>query len=1556
MNLKKSQDNVIDLMLRFVQRVKAETAMYRRDINLISENVLIPLLSEIYEHKELKNLNSSDKSNFPAIDLGDEKTRTAYQITSRFRSEKIKDTIKKFVDHKLYEKYHRVVIYILTEKPQTYHGRGLDDIIQNKFSFDKERDILDYRDLLEQISGFSLDKLRRVEEILEQQFGDESKSNHESTNPLDWLAQVNDLWIEKSTTFKINREKLLNELLNFATGGHGVIIGGPGVGKSYLLNELHHSLDSADRPHLLLPIDKLGDDIPDLLRQVLSDEGVLIKKLKSVPTSCQKSILLFDAFDSARDEQVRNRCLNLIRRAIRDLSESWNVVVTVRTYDAMKSHELLDVFGNLDNTKYQNREVLCRNFEIPPLEPVEIQQAYDQIDPLEDIYNRGSKEFKCLLAIPFNLWLLKKIIVSSPTPPDFSQIYSEVQLLGLFWQRRIKNTSNDLDRQSVLEHVARCMVEGCSLSVRREDVYEQANLVEPARLTAWNNLLSDEILANVSSTGQRVAFSHNILFDYAISVLLIEEDSQQLEGFILEDESRPLFLRPSLTYFFTRLWYDTPDAFWKAFWHVFPSNQSVHLRLVARLIPTSVIANEAREIGQLTPLLGRLERREEIAIEAMMWLLQSIRALEIKRDLPWIVFFDKASEYLSDSFAWDLAILTSEILDRATKAQNTVMINACGQVGRRLLKWIWEKRKTGEDDWYHRLADSWVVPLVARTYYTDPEESRTLLEKVLKLTQEDNLPINLLMRLTEHVDKIWEEDHEFVVSTYVTVFAHQEISDKITDPMGGSILRMTSTRRQDYSVCYYQLAQHFPNFLRAEPIAATRAITRSLNFYITRTQILNYRHEAVELEDMIEQFEFRGKTASLLPDYSCSWDEREILDEPIKMADALFKYISELVESEESLKLLDSLLDVFRDEVWVAFFWKRLLHTGVLFPEIFAERLFELCIAKPILMSSDALYELGEFLRVAAPVFAPEQCRLMEKTIVGLLEEVGKNKAFLEHITNQLLAQIPPNLLLTPESKKIRAHMERENSVPENRPLVSVGPVTWGRYTDEEWLKDQGVDVTTTENQGLHRLFEPLDEFRSTWMNESPTEEATESMLPLLQGAYAIIKRDTEADKEVIDCLWYKLTACAAILARIAGDAGSQLFDFCREILLDGAKHELPKPDPEQDAQFDSSAYSPFPRHEAASGLLRLTARQSDLDLKILDAIETLADDPVPSVRMVTVMELLAVYVHMPEKFWKIVEDRATHETNYVVQESLCVILNRIVGVGKVEENKTIHVMGKMLKQLLAQTKKVSPPDRLIELLMWFTISRENSWASKTIDNILLNDPIQYAHSLKGAVFWVMTQYITPKYLDTNEERQAAGRAIYWLEKVLTTAADEIRRLCAVSKDGRSEETTEKLHEVYKVIDEVVMRLYYAAAHQKSGTQEPVEEIPHSLRREFYDQVKPLMEKVIEFASDEEHGVMFAKTAHYFMRLLTAFQSYNLKEILSFAAGVAQSSERFGYNLDSLSVEDVVKFVETVLADHRSEVREGQALKDLLNLLDVFAKAGWSDALKLVWRLDEVFR
>jgi len=134
MKLNLMQERIQELFAIFVAEMKASKAMNRGDINHVSEVILLPLLSRCYGYANLENLNSAEYFNYPGVDLGDSSARVAIQVTSTTTSTKVKETLAQFVDKELYKQYDRLIVYILTEKPGRFTGKGYDKIIPNQQS------------------------------------------------------------------------------------------------------------------------------------------------------------------------------------------------------------------------------------------------------------------------------------------------------------------------------------------------------------------------------------------------------------------------------------------------------------------------------------------------------------------------------------------------------------------------------------------------------------------------------------------------------------------------------------------------------------------------------------------------------------------------------------------------------------------------------------------------------------------------------------------------------------------------------------------------------------------------------------------------------------------------------------------------------------------------------------------------------------------------------------------------------------------------------------------------------------------------------------------------------------------------------------------------------------------------------------------------------------------------------------------------------------------------------------------------------------------------------
>ena len=92
------------------------------------------------------------------------------------------------------------------------------------------------------------------------------------------------------------------------------------------------------------------------------------------------------------------------------------------------------------------------------------------------------------------------------------------------------------------------------------------------------------------------------------------------------------------------------------------------------------------------------------------------------------------------------------------------------------------------------------------------------------------------------------------------------------------------------------------------------------------------------------------------------------------------------------------------------------------------------------------------------------------------------------------------------------------------------------------------------------------------------------------------------------------------------------------------------------------------------------------------------------------------------------------------------------------------------------------------------------------------------------------------------------------------------------------------------------------------------------------------------------------------MQLLNGVLSIDPEGVIEMAWEVVVSSRPHGFNLDSLAIEEVVKITESILADYRLQARAEATLGQIFEILEIFSETGWPQALRLVWRLDEVYR
>ena len=1323
----------------------------------------------------------------------------------------------------------------------------------------------------------------------------------------------------------IPRRDLAVQFEGFEHQGGGVLIGAPGIGKTHLLAHQFRAAIAQSRPAYLLALDKHSATSDSDLRTELQIDCDLVELLDADQraTATRPGLLLIDSYDALRSEEAQKYVRTLIRRAQNVLQPRWRIVVAVRTFDATRSETLLQLFPSDHATPeaaFQMPGVNCRHFLVPLLSENETAQAVATVPDLARIYEQGSRAFRLLLRSPFNLWLTEKLLSAPIAPPALSTVSSEVQLLSLFWRQRVATGRMSLRRRSVLTRIARAMVEVRRLSLRQDSLYRRQDD------DVWQDLLSSEVLTELGSAGQRVAFAHNILFDFAVGLLLIEDEPAQVADFLAGDFGRPIFLRPSINYYFTRLWFEARDAFWAVAWFLLASDQ-VQLRLFGRLIPMTVVVREARSVGDLAPVLRSVELDERAGPDAVLRLLQARRALKAGDDEMWLAAFERLAAKLHPRFAWDITVQTFEAA--AADVPREALASA-GRIGRTVLTSVWALRR--DEAWADALAASWATRLVARSHCTDPERSRTLLRTILEAIDDRALSVEYVRHIARNVDAIWGCDPSFVAEIYERVFAHRETNNETT-PMGTPVVPMTSNRRQDFRMCVYQLGTHYTDFLAANEEHAIRGGIAAVDRFVEHEHVDSYIDHQRSLDELVEEFTFGVRRARYMADGSEYWRGGSHQDEELKIADDIFGYMERSAQDGDE-RAIDLALGLLVEGARMAFWWAGLLVLGTRHGELFAQRLYPLCVAGPVLLGNPTLKQVVDFIGAAYPFWSVDQRRGVERAVVELARRDGGGRGGSAW-SERILGVAPVDLVVTEEARAIRAQMAVAGRQPTNEPLVRMS-ISSGAFEETDWLREQGADLEEPANQRLREASVPLVAFEQSWRNGSPTSSAVGEILLVVRECTRLLG-DDDVDEAVAEMVRTRIATTAMVAARVV-TPGDGSFEPVRGILLEAARESPAGGEEPSGEHADFPHWSPRPETEAAQGLPWIAFRQPDEE--VLAIVEALARNWDAIIRYLVVRELFRISSVAPGVFWRLIDERIANDRSSVVRLAVCESLARIAGA----EHGRVADAARRLWSVLSDdgARRTEFRDILLDIVIWLRFERRDVWAGDALGE-LARSPMSRPSVVRAVVFRLWHRAIPTRFV--------RDRGV--VEDVLDVIADAVHHTCRVLGErdrARDEEDREELRDLYAVIDDSVAHVYFCFSRQHSRDPDATEEA----RRQFFFRVEPILNQILDFGLDR--GFVLAPTVHHFMELLNEVVQFDAARAVVMAARAARAGESADYNIDALAVREVVQLVERVLADHRGEVQEAAALQALMDLLDVFAATGWPEAIQLVWRLDELFR
>ena len=1355
------------------------------------------------------------------------------------------------------------------------------------------------------------------------------------------------------------------ELHSAARNKSLVIVGEPGAGKSGALYDLADLLIKQKSDVIFFAVDRLE---AKSIKEIKNELGLEhdINEVMQNWSGEEPAFLIIDALDAARSASAAQTFYDLISLALQ-APERWRVIASIRKFDLRHHAKLRRLFAGVPPTNFSANEFsdLC-HFNIPLLSPEEWKQIHPQSSELAKLIDGAEQAFSELLKVPFNLRLAGDLIGSGIRAENLSHIKTQIGLLDLYWENRVVGTDHNGDyRKTVLLRIVEAMINQRSLRANRMSIITDSNTGEILHQLLSSHILSEEELTGGKIESNSLRFAHHVLFDYSVSQLLFRGNARNLVETIEKNIDLVLAIRPSIVMYFQHLWLIDPDQFWDSYFGVIKSER---IPEIGKLIAASVIVEYNFAIKSFTPLvktlnspnIGENEMAEKIfrhLTGALLVFTQSDSIFKIigENSPPWCELLDTCTSSMDINQAYSIRPLLWTICRKSELFTDKQRFHA-GAISRRLL----EVGLSSEPRDSNLVFSG--IETVSKTFESEPVASANILRKCLEAEHVRKYGHEELFHFAQQVERLIYFDPSLVEEIYIAAFTNFDNSEEKTFALGSRILPLTSTRQQDFRMAQFSLAHNYGKFLAFAPINATRVVLAAMNTYVnsrvidqkTWNEDIFGQETTTNSAPQGEKFIFDGQEVIFIEDHSSIWDDSlsSQEDHAVQILNFFGNYLEELSSNNENLDLRHEILNLIVSENKYAIFWRRLIIIGTQFSNTLGHEIRSLTWTTPILTSIDTSVVIGNLIKAIFNSLTVMERAKIEKAVLDITESEKVEECNSRiYQRNRLLGCLNKDFIVSSEAKAVFNQLEKNNEIPRNDPPFSHSFFA-NEYTDEDYLKDQGVLLEDDSNRLIHELCQPVKTFAVTHRNTAPTAEEYISILPDIRSLYrTLTSNEFTIHEKQRDLAWsYLADTCSATVEVADWSCVSKDSIFIKNVLMECASHPDPLPDPQQDKQFDAPMWGPAARIDAASGLIRLARHKSCIDADLVNKIKYLAlDDEVPAVRFQIATRLNTIYDSNPDLMWSLLQDISDKElSNGILKFVVNGPLGRLAGHSPDKVARlTKNIYERVNDSKGAKEVKKYCADIFLGLCLW-----HDQVICKELLEKVTENPKLYNTEAHQIVFTIRS-YLNLGLDDlvNNKKRQVRDKAFQTMERTLSSTAAAVEELEKKNEHSPFSSWTAEDQEIGKnlahLAESIGNQIYFSSGAYKDNN----EKIPMDIeaRKVYFIEAKEILNILSEFG--------YASLTHHLLETLEFFTPYAPKDIFLLIGKVLRKSKSSGYQYESLGADLVVKLIERFIAEFRYIFQEDVECRQvLIEILDIFVDAGWASARRLTYGVEDIFR